>query len=56
MAGHVGYSDPQQLPVGQRVPHPDVFLGTGGKQLSSATVKKQAPGRIRDAAIKYSVS
>lgn len=36
MAGHVGHGDPQQLPVGQRVPHPDVFLSTGGKQLRSA--------------------
>ena len=40
MAGHVGHGDPKQLPFGHGVPHPDVFLGTGSKQLSSTTTKE----------------
>lgn len=40
MAGHVGHGDPQQLPVGQRVPYSDVLLGAGGEQLSGAAAEK----------------
>lgn len=42
MAGHVGHRDPKQLPFGHGVPHPDVFLGTGSKQLSSTTTKESS--------------
>ena len=40
MAGHIGHGDPQQLLVGQRVPHSDVLLGAGGEELSGATAEK----------------
>lgn len=43
MAGHVGHGDPQQLPVGQRVPHSNVLLGAGGEELGGAAAEK-APG------------
>ena len=36
MAGHIGHGDPQQLPVGQRVPHSDVLLGAGGDRTGTS--------------------
>lgn len=43
VAGHVGHGNPQQLPVGQRVPHSDVLLGAGGEELGGAAAEK-SPG------------
>lgn len=40
VTSHVGHGDTQQLPVGQRVPHPDVLLGTGSKELGGTAAKE----------------
>lgn len=44
MAGHVRDCDSQQLPVLRCVPHPDITLGAGGKQVRCTTVED---GEIR---------
>lgn len=40
MTSRVGHSDTQQLPVGERVPHPDVLLGTGSEEIGGAAAKE----------------